>query len=72
MIIKCYLSYFLCGDGDSDSDSDSTASIAGQLYGAQHGSNVLPKTWIEKLDIVEVEDKLTIPYLNSYLVQPLL
>ena len=41
-----------------DGDSDSTASIAGQLYGAWHGDSVLPKAWIEKLDIKEVMEKL--------------
>ena len=34
-------------------DSDSTASIAGQLYGAQHGMKDIPIEWMEKLDVLE-------------------
>ena len=33
-------------------DSDSTASIAGQLWGAQHGIKGMPHEWIEKLDVL--------------------
>ena len=46
-----------------DGDSDSTASIAGQVYGAWHGDKVLPKAWIEKLDIVEVMEKLVAEFM---------
>ena len=36
-----------------DGDSDSTASIAGQLYGAQHGMEGIPEEWVTKLDVLE-------------------
>lgn len=32
-------------------DSDSTASLAGQLFGAQHGLESLPQAWIRRLDV---------------------
>lgn len=35
-----------------DGDSDSTASIAGQLYGAQWGLDSIPHAWIRRLDIL--------------------
>lgn len=34
-------------------DSDSTASVAGQLYGAWKGIEVVPHDWITKLDVYE-------------------
>jgi len=34
-------------------DSDSTASLAGQLFGAQHGLESLPHAWIRRLDIFD-------------------
>lgn len=34
-------------------DSDSTASIAGQIYGVQHGLKAVPYEWITKLDVLE-------------------
>jgi len=34
-------------------DSDSTASLAGQLFGAQHGLESLPHAWIRRLDILD-------------------
>ena len=34
-------------------DSDSTASLAGQLFGAQHGLESLPHDWIWRLDIFD-------------------
>ena len=36
-----------------DGDSDSTASIAGQLFGAQWGLESIPWAWIEPLDVFE-------------------
>jgi len=48
-----------------DGDSDSTASIAGQIYGAWHGDSVLPKAWIEKLDIKEVMEKLVVAFMAA-------
>lgn len=36
-----------------DGDSDSTASIAGQLYGARHGLDVLPADAVYRLDVLE-------------------
>ncbi|GEM_PF-93607 len=36
-----------------DGDSDSTASIAGQLWGAQHGVNDIPHAWIRRLDVLD-------------------
>ena len=36
-----------------DGDSDSTASLAGQLYGAQHGVKGIPEEWISKLDVLD-------------------
>ena len=48
-----------------DGDSDSTASIAGQIYGAWHGDSVLPKAWIEKLDIMEVMDRLVAEFMPA-------
>lgn len=35
-----------------DGDSDSTASIAGQLYGAQHGITAVPHAWVRRLDVL--------------------
>ncbi len=35
-----------------DGDSDSTASIAGQLYGAMHGTKEIPHEWIRHLDVL--------------------
>ena len=46
-----------------DGDSDSTASIAGQIYGVWHGDCVLPRAWIEKLDIVEVMETLVVEFM---------
>ena len=46
-----------------DGDSDSTASIAGQIYEAWHGDSVLPRAWIEKLDIVEVMETLVVEFM---------
>jgi len=34
-------------------DSDSTASLAGQLFGAQHGLESLPHAWIRRLDVFD-------------------
>jgi len=34
-------------------DSDSTASLAGQLFGAQHGLEALPHAWIRRLDVFD-------------------
>jgi ADP-ribosyl-[dinitrogen reductase] hydrolase len=34
-------------------DSDSTASLAGQLFGAQHGLESLPQSWIRRLDVLD-------------------
>lgn len=34
-------------------DSDSTASLAGQLFGAQHGLESLPHAWIRRLDTLD-------------------
>jgi ADP-ribosylglycohydrolase len=34
-------------------DSDSTASLAGQLFGAQHGLEALPHAWIRRLDVLD-------------------
>jgi hypothetical protein len=34
-------------------DSDSTASLAGQLFGAQYGLEALPHGWIRRLDILD-------------------
>ena len=36
-----------------DGDSDSTASIAGQLYGARHGVDVLPADAVYRLDVLD-------------------
>jgi ADP-ribosylglycohydrolase len=36
-----------------DGDSDSTASIAGQLYGARHGLEVVPADAVARLDVIE-------------------
>ena len=36
-----------------DGDSDSTASIAGQLYGARHGLDVLPADAVYRLDVLD-------------------
>ena len=48
-----------------DGDSDTTASITGQIYGAWHGNSVLPKAWIEKLDIMEVTEKLVVEFMTA-------
>ncbi len=37
-----------------DGDSDSTGSIAGNLMGAWHGVEAIPRRWREKLELVEV------------------
>jgi ADP-ribosylglycohydrolase/protein-tyrosine phosphatase len=34
-------------------DSDSTASLAGQLFGAEHGLEALPHGWVRRLDILK-------------------
>jgi ADP-ribosyl-[dinitrogen reductase] hydrolase len=34
-------------------DSDSTASLAGQLFGAQYGLESLPHAWIRRLDVFD-------------------
>lgn len=36
-----------------DGDSDSTASIAGQIHGAFHGSRGIPTDWISRLDVLD-------------------
>ena len=36
-----------------DGDSDSIASIAGQLYGARHGLDVLPADAVYRLDVLD-------------------
>ncbi len=36
-----------------DGDSDSTASLAGQLFGAEHGLEALPHAWIRRLDVLK-------------------
>lgn len=36
-----------------DGDSDAAASVAGQLFGAQHGIEALPHAWIRRLDVLE-------------------
>jgi ADP-ribosylglycohydrolase len=35
-------------------DSDSTASIAGQVLGALHGTAVLPGAWLDRLELADV------------------
>lgn len=38
-------------------DSDSTASLAGQLWGAEHGLAGIPEEWVQRLDIsAELKD----------------
>ena len=34
-------------------NSDATASIAGQIWGAFHGSSEMPEIWINALDILK-------------------
>jgi hypothetical protein len=45
-----------------DGDSDSTAAIAGNLLGAMHGAEAIPKRWTISLElrrvIVEMADDL--------------
>jgi ADP-ribosylglycohydrolase/protein-tyrosine phosphatase len=36
-----------------DGDSDSTASIAGQIWGAEHGMCAVPHAWAHRLDVFE-------------------
>ncbi len=36
-----------------DGDSDSTASLAGQLFGAEYGLEALPHAWIRRLDVLK-------------------
>jgi ADP-ribosylglycohydrolase/protein-tyrosine phosphatase len=36
-----------------DGDSDSTASIAGQIWGASHGLDALPSSWVAKIDVLD-------------------
>lgn len=36
-----------------DGDSDSTASIAGQIWGAEHGLTGVPNAWVRRLDVVD-------------------
>jgi ADP-ribosylglycohydrolase len=36
-----------------DGDCDSTASIAGQIWGADHGLAGMPQDWIDRLDVLE-------------------
>jgi ADP-ribosylglycohydrolase len=44
-------------------DSDSTASLAGQLWGTANGSGQMPRTWMDRLDLIELLEAL-----NSQLV----
>ena len=39
-------------------DSDSTASIAGNLLGAMHGSATLPRGWLAQLELREVIERV--------------
>lgn len=39
-------------------DSDSTASIAGQVLGALHGTAVLPRAWLDRLELRDVAAEL--------------
>lgn len=41
-----------------DGDSDSTASIAGQLWGAQHGREGIPEDWVRGLDVQDELEEL--------------
>jgi ADP-ribosylglycohydrolase len=36
-----------------DGDSDSTASIAGQIRGAEHGLTGVPNAWVRRLDVFD-------------------
>jgi ADP-ribosylglycohydrolase/protein-tyrosine phosphatase len=36
-----------------DGDSDSTASIAGQIWGAEHGVRAVPHSWARRLDVFD-------------------
>jgi ADP-ribosylglycohydrolase/protein-tyrosine phosphatase len=36
-----------------DGDSDSTASIAGQFWGAAHGLDDIPHSWVRRLDVFD-------------------
>ena len=36
-----------------DGDSDSTASLAGQIWGAQHGIGGIPLSWAKRLDVLD-------------------
>ncbi len=36
-----------------DGDSDTAASVAGQLFGAQHGIESLPHDWVRRLDVLD-------------------
>jgi ADP-ribosyl-[dinitrogen reductase] hydrolase len=46
-------------------DSDSTASIAGQLYGAWHGTSSVPEEWVKQLDVYDVTSRLIEDFLNA-------
>lgn len=48
-----------------DGDSDSTASIAGQLWGAQHGVSDIPHAWIRRLDVLD-ETLLLVQQMQSW------
>ncbi len=38
---------------NQDGDSDVAASVAGQLFGAQHGIESLPHAWVRRLDVFD-------------------
>jgi ADP-ribosylglycohydrolase len=38
--------------------SDSTAAIAGSLLGARHGTGVLPRAWLKRLELADVIERI--------------
>lgn len=38
---------------EHDGDSDTTASLAGQIWGAHYGLDVIPHAWVRQLDVLD-------------------
>lgn len=39
-------------------DSDSTAAIAGNIHGALHGTDALPRDWLNRLELADLLDRM--------------
>jgi len=46
-------------------DSDSTGSITGQILGARYGADVIPRRWLDRLELREVVDTVATDLYNA-------